>query len=209
MFNGTNRLGTAEVEVLCPSSLVHCNIKNRWKVRIMTTVNNTIASNLSKWSHIWSCIEHHRTEPMTIYPGSPSRVTITVGCGHTHTKKKQVMGLRIMTDRKEPWRERKIWHTKVTDYIAEPHNPWTCQRRLLRDHWFIALRVTQHQSQLEAWDDNHEKQCDAATPGVGEVCTVRQEWASPKFYIKINYSIRMYQLHTIQPNKSTVLGLIQ
>lgn len=64
----------------------------------------------------------------------------------------------------------------------------------LRDHWFTALRVTQHQSQLEAWDDNHEKQCDAPTPGVGKVCTVRQEWASPKFYIKINDSIRMYRV---------------
>lgn len=38
---------------------------------------------------------------MTIYPGSPSRVTIRVGCGHKK-KKKQVMGLRVMTDRKGP-----------------------------------------------------------------------------------------------------------
>lgn len=96
------------------------------------------------------------------------------------------MGLTVMTDRKGPLRAHsKSGAKRLTTQLDLIFNPWTCQRRPLRDHWFTALRVTQHQSQLEAWDDNHEKQCDAPTPGVGKVCTVRQEWASPKFYIKI------------------------
>lgn len=62
VFNGTNRLGTAEVAVLCPSSLVHCNIKNSCRVRTAAMATDTQSSKVTS-----QLIMHHtvqRTEPM-------------------------------------------------------------------------------------------------------------------------------------------------